>query len=184
MGDACAVVRDLGAFDLAYIDPPYNQHRYFTNYHVWETLVAADEPEHYGIACKRVDARDDPATHSAFNRRRQMPGALAACIEGVDARLVVLSSNDEAWLRLDQLVELLGRRGPVTVIGVDAKRYVGAQIGIHDPAGRKVGTVGRLRNTEYVLVAGAWRAGESATVEAVAHAHGAVVVRRPGVAVA
>ena len=45
--------RTLGPFDLAYLDPPYNQHRYFTNYHVWETLVAWDAPEHYGVACKR-----------------------------------------------------------------------------------------------------------------------------------
>ena len=41
-----------------------------TNYHVWETLVRWDSPETYGIACKRVDARD-PATMSAFNRKRQ-----------------------------------------------------------------------------------------------------------------
>ena len=75
----------LGSFDLAYLDPPYNQHRYFTNYHVWETLVAWDAPEHYGIACKRIDARDD-ATKSAFNRKREMPAALRACIEAVDAR--------------------------------------------------------------------------------------------------
>ena len=45
----------LGHFDLAYLDPPYNQHRYFTNYHVWETLVAWDAPEAYGVARKRVD---------------------------------------------------------------------------------------------------------------------------------
>ena len=54
--------------DLMYLDPPYNQHRYFTNYHVWETLVRWDEPEHYGIACKRVDARDD-GHPSVFNRK-------------------------------------------------------------------------------------------------------------------
>ncbi len=29
-------------FDLAYLDPPYNQHRYEANYHIWETLVAWD----------------------------------------------------------------------------------------------------------------------------------------------
>ena len=52
-GDAVELAGTLGSFDLAYLDPPYNQHRYFTNYHVWETLVAGDEPEHYGIACKR-----------------------------------------------------------------------------------------------------------------------------------
>ncbi len=36
----------------------------------------------------------------------------------------------------------------------DSKRYVGAQIGIHNPAGEKVGKVGRPRNVEYLLVAG------------------------------
>jgi len=39
-GDACQIAGELGDFDIAYLDPPYNQHRYFTNYHIWETLVA------------------------------------------------------------------------------------------------------------------------------------------------
>ncbi len=80
-GDALEVVRMVGSFDLAYIDPPYNQHRYFTNYHVWETLVAWDAPEHYGVACKRIDARD-PSTRSPFNSKRTMPAALAASDRG------------------------------------------------------------------------------------------------------
>ncbi len=49
-GDAVELAPVLGHFDLAYLDPPYNQHRYFTNYHVWETLVAWDAPEAYGVA--------------------------------------------------------------------------------------------------------------------------------------
>ncbi|HMY09928.1 MAG TPA: DNA adenine methylase, partial [Marmoricola sp.] len=48
-GDAMDVVEQLDEVDLAYLDPPYNQHRYFTNYHVWETLIRWDAPEHYGI---------------------------------------------------------------------------------------------------------------------------------------
>ena len=42
--DATSAVATLPEVDLAYLDPPYNQHRYFTNYHVWETLVAWDAP--------------------------------------------------------------------------------------------------------------------------------------------
>jgi adenine-specific DNA-methyltransferase len=42
----------------------------------------------------------------------------------------------------------------VEVLAFDSARYVGARIGIHDPSGRKVGSVSHLRNTEYVLVAG------------------------------
>lgn len=152
-GDAVEQVHTLGGFDLAYLDPPYNQHRYFTNYHVWETLVAWDQPEHYGIACKRIDARDD-ATKSAFNRKREMPAALRACIDGVDAGLVILSYNDESWIALDELLELCASRGEVVALAFDSARYVGAQIGVHNPAGVRVGEISHLRNLEYLLVCG------------------------------
>jgi adenine-specific DNA-methyltransferase len=151
--DATEVVRNLPAVDLAYLDPPYNQHRYFTNYHVWETLVAWDAPEHYGVACKRVDARHE-STRSVFNDRRRAPDALAAVIEGVRAGLVVVSASNEGWVGLDDLRAMSEVRGHVEVLGFDSRRYIGAQIGIHNPRGEKVGRVSHTRNVEYVLVAG------------------------------
>ncbi|MCU1489702.1 MAG: Adenine-specific DNA-methyltransferase, partial [Acidimicrobiaceae bacterium] len=64
------------------------------------------------------------------------------------------SYNDEAWMSLDELVDMCSPRGAVHVLAFDSRRYVGAQIGIHDPSGQKVGTVSHLRNREYLLVAG------------------------------
>ncbi len=151
-GDACAVAPALGTFDLAYLDPPYNQHRYEANYHIWETLVAWDAPEHYGVACKRTEIRE--GERSAFNSRRTMPAALAQVVRDVRARLLVLSYNDESWMGLGELVEACRVRGHVEVLAFESNRYVGARIGIHNPAGKRVGSVGRLRNLEYVLVAG------------------------------
>jgi adenine-specific DNA-methyltransferase len=152
-GDACAVVRELGDFDLAYLDPPYNQHRYEANYHVWETIVAWDAPSHYGVACKRTEVRDGP--RSPFNSRRTIGEALAQVVRDVRAEVVVLSYNDESWIDIEALVEMCRVRGHVEVLAFPSARYVGARIGIHNPEGRRVGTVGRLRNVEYVLVAGA-----------------------------
>jgi adenine-specific DNA-methyltransferase len=154
-GDACRLAgsAELGAFDLAYLDPPYNQHRYDSNYHVWETIVAWDAPAHYGVACKREDLRD-PGRRSRFNGRRTLSPALGSVIAAVRADVVVLSYNNESWLTFDELHELCSDRGHVEVLAFDSARYVGARIGIHDPAGRKVGVVSHLRNTEYVLVAG------------------------------
>jgi adenine-specific DNA-methyltransferase len=152
-GDAVQIAGELGHFDLAYLDPPYNQHRYFTNYHVWETLVAWDRPDHYGVACKRIDARHE-TTKSVFNRKRQMPDALRRTIAAVDADIVVVSYNDESWLTLDELLEMCSERERVVALEFDSKRYVGAQIGIHNPAGKKVGTVSHTRNREYLIVAG------------------------------
>ncbi|HEY6474881.1 MAG TPA: DNA adenine methylase [Acidimicrobiales bacterium] len=159
-GDAVALAPALGHFDLAYLDPPYNQHRYFTNYHVWETLVAWDAPEAYGVARKRVDARD-PSTRSAFNSKRTMGDALAAAVASVDCDLLVLSYNDESWLGADELEAMCAHAGPrhggpraVATLGFDSARYVGARIGIFDPSGRKVGRVSHLSNRELLVIAG------------------------------
>jgi adenine-specific DNA-methyltransferase len=150
--DASAVAASVGEFDFAYLDPPYNQHRYDANYHVWETIVAWDAPEFYGVACKRADLRQ--GTRSVFNSRRTMPGALAGVVADVRARIVVLSYNDESFLSLDELVDMCAVRGHVEVLAYPSARYVGARIGIHNPAGVRVGTPGRLHNVEYLLVAG------------------------------
>ena len=152
-GDAASLVGLIPPVGLAYLDPPYNQHRYFTNYHVWETLVAWDAPEFYGVACKRVDSRDDE-TKSVFNRKREMPDALRTLVAEVRAEVVVVSYNNESWVSLDELVDMCSAKGHVHVLAFDSKRYVGAQIGIHNPNGEKVGKVSHLRNVEYVLVAG------------------------------
>jgi adenine-specific DNA-methyltransferase len=153
-GDARALAGNLGSFDLAYLDPPYNQHRYFTNYHVWETLVVWDAPEHYGVACKRIDAKD-PATKSEFNSKRTMPAALADTVASVDCGLLLLSYNDESWVTVDELERICSHHREVVTLAFESARYVGARIGIHDPSGVKVGTVSHLYNREYLVVAGA-----------------------------
>ncbi|HWE55669.1 MAG TPA: DNA adenine methylase [Acidimicrobiales bacterium] len=153
-GDITEVVATLDEAGLAYLDPPYNQHRYGGNYHVWETLMAWDAPEHYGVACKRVDLRE-PSTASVFNRRREAPAALARLIAEVPAETIVISGSDEGWIGVDDLADMAAGRGPVEVMAFDSKRYVGAQIGIHNPQGQRVGRVGRTRNVEYIILAGA-----------------------------
>lgn len=154
LGDAMHLVHELPAVDLAYLDPPYNQHRYFTNYHIWETLVRWDAPDHYGIACKRVDARTE-ATKSVFNKRREMPLALADLVRGVRAETVMLSFSDEGFVPLEDLVAACRDRGDeVRVLSFDSRRHVGARIGIHNPQGERVGAISHLANTEYVIVSG------------------------------
>jgi adenine-specific DNA-methyltransferase len=154
-GDAMRTVDLLPHVDLMYLDPPYNQHRYFTNYHVWETLVRWDEPAHYGIACKRLDARDD-STRSVFNSKQEMPAAMGDLLGRVRADVVVVSYNDESWISPEQMTRVLHDAGRecVEVVAFDSKRYVGAQIGVHGPTGEKVGEVTRLRNVEYLFLAG------------------------------
>lgn len=175
-GDALDLVGGLGFADLAYVDPPYNQHRYFTNYHIWETLIRWDSPGHYGVACKRMDSRDN-MTKSVFNRRREMPAALRDVILRLGAEVVVVSYNDESWVTADEILTWLREAGheDARMFAYDSKRYVGAQIGIFNPSGKKVGKVSHLRNTEYVFVAGPTEKVEAAA--RAAHVHTAKIER-------
>ena len=135
--------------DVAYLDPPYNQHSYLGNYHVWETLVRGDQPEVYGVACKRVDVRE---RGSAFNRRGAMEAAFAAVLERVRARRLVVSFSDEGFLSLPRLRELLAARGDVREVSVAHPRYIGHRLGVYNPQGEKVGTPGHARNREHLFV--------------------------------
>ena len=135
--------------DIAYIDPPYNQHSYMGNYHVWESLVRWDKPDTYGIANKRVQCKE---YKSDFNSKRRIRQGLKAVFEAVRCKHLLVSFNNEGHVDREEMIGLLSERGRVGVVAVDFKRYVGAQIGIHNPSGEKVGRVSHLRNKEYLFV--------------------------------
>jgi adenine-specific DNA-methyltransferase len=149
--DANELAHDLHGVDCAYIDPPYNGHSYFSNYHVWETLVRWDRPEAYGVARKRADCR---TTRSAFNRAREAWPALSGLVDSLTTPWIVASVSDEGYHHPADVAALLGERGHVAALAIDRPRYVGARIGIHNPAGERVGTVSHVRNLEYLIVSG------------------------------
>jgi len=149
--DANELARELDGVDLVYIDPPYNQHSYFSNYHVWETLIRHDQPETYGVAKKRVDCR---INKSQYNLKRGIGPAFVDLVTSLRTRYLLISFNDEGYLQRSDIESLLGERGYVCSVSIDFKRYVGAQIGIFNPQGEKVGSVSHLRNQEYLFLAG------------------------------
>lgn len=149
--DANELASDIGDIDCAYIDPPYNQHSYFSNYHIWESLIRWDKPEHYGVACKRIDCR---TTKSAYNRKREAWDAFAELIREVASPWMVVSFSNEGYHEQGAITGLLSENRHVRCVATDFKRYVGAQIGIHNPDGEKVGEVSHLRNKELLFIAG------------------------------
>ena len=164
--DAALLAGSLDGVDAAYIDPPYNQHSYFSNYHVWETIVRGDRPEAYGVARKRIDCR---STRSPFNSARAAWDSLAALVGSLTTPWVILSINDEGFHEPAHVAELLSERGYTSAMAIDVPRYVGARIGIHNPAGERVGTVSHVRATEWLMVSGPDRAAVAAAFDSAPH---------------
>jgi adenine-specific DNA-methyltransferase len=135
--------------DVIYLDPPYNQHSYLSNYHIWETLVLWDKPETYGITEKRADCR---TRKSAFNAKAGSIDAMREVIGAACGKHLVVSFSDEGHIRRADMEAMLLMRGAVRVVENDYRRYVGAQIGIHNLKGEVVGEVSHLRNVEYIYI--------------------------------
>lgn len=135
--------------EVTYLDPPYNQHSYRGNYHIWETLVRFDNPEVYGRAQKRIDCRTEK---SDFNSKRKFRQSLTEVFDNLHSPYMVLSFSDEGFIGRDELEDLLRAYGKVKIFDINYKRYVGAQIGIYNPSGVKVGNVKKLHNKEFLYV--------------------------------
>lgn len=135
--------------DCVYLDPPYNQHSYLGNYHIWETIVAWDRPPLYGVAMKRLDCRE---RKSVFNSKRLAQQAFSELISTLRSPNIVISFNNEGFIDRASMESLLARKGHVLIVEVPYKRYVGAQIGIYSPRGHLVGEVGHLKNVEYLYI--------------------------------
>jgi adenine-specific DNA-methyltransferase len=148
LGDAIDIVKEYEV-DLLYLDPPYNQHSYLANYHIWETLVLFDAPTCYGVAQKRSDIK---TRKSAFNSRIKAKEALRNIIYNARAKVILLSFNNEGFHTESELLEIAREKGYVAVLRHPYKRYVGAQIGIYNPKGEKVGQVSHLKNEELLFV--------------------------------
>jgi len=148
LGDAVDIVKEYEV-DLLYLDPPYNQHSYLANYHIWETLVLFDAPTCYGVAQKRSDIR---IRKSLFNSRKEAKKALQNIIYNARAKVILLSFSNEGFHTEADLLEITQGKGYVTVLSRPHKRYVGAQIGIYNLKGEKVGQVSHLKNEELLFV--------------------------------
>jgi len=146
--DAAAAAASVRA-DVVYLDPPYNQHSYRGNYHIWETIALRDQPEVYGVAQKRVDCRTNK---SAFNSKRTARDAMEQVVNAVDCSTIITSFNNEGFISKEQILDMLSKRGQTSVVEIPYARYIGSQIGIHSPNGEKVGTPGAATNIEYLFV--------------------------------
>lgn len=118
----------LGTYDIAYLDPPYNQHPYAANYHVLNTIALGDSPP----VSPSITGRGDKSAirrdwrvdrRSAYNYRNEAGLALEGLIFGVSAGHILLSYSTDGLIPLETVLDLACRRGQVQALTRRYKRY-------------------------------------------------------------
>lgn len=107
------------ACDVLYMDPPYNQRQYCTNYHVLETIARYDDPEVYGMTGLRPHANQK----SDFCSKHRALPTLEAMVRQTQARYVFLSYNSEGLMKKTDIVDVLSQYGRVEVASCEHGRF-------------------------------------------------------------
>ena len=124
--------------DIAYLDPPYNQHPYGSNYHVLNTVTLWDKPP----LTPQIEGRNKAAIREDWRTQRRSPynhcGAAAEAydelLQAVDARYILTSYSTDGTIPLQNLVEACIKRGQTDFVLQQYKRYrVSSQRFSHKP---------------------------------------------------
>ena len=108
-GDANQVARTVKDIDIAYIDPPYNQHPYGSNYFMLNLLVHYEKP----TQVSRVSGIPVDWQRSGYNVRAKSLPLLRQLFDSLDARFLLVSFNDEGFVRPEDMQATLRRLGVV-----------------------------------------------------------------------
>ncbi len=93
--------------DIIYLDPPYNQRQYATNYHLLETISKYDNPNIYG----KTGLRDYSKQKSLYCSRAQVKNAFKDLILKAKAKYIFLSYNNEGLMTSKDIKEIMSLRG-------------------------------------------------------------------------
>ncbi len=136
-------------WDICYLDPPYNQHQYGSNYFMLNTIAAWDRPDVSmerhpdGTLMHKAGIRPDwVETRSPFCYEKTAPQALRRLLENSESRYFVLSYNTEGIIPFDVLCSILSDFGSLQIFCSDYVIYRGGKQSL----GRN------NRNVEYQLV--------------------------------
>ncbi len=117
--------------DIVYLDPPYNQHPYGSNYHILNTIALWDKPEINksilidGKKTNKSAIRTDWRTErrSAYYSKKEAIKALEKLIQSINANFVLLSYSTDGHMDLKDVLEILSANGELSMVTKSYKRY-------------------------------------------------------------
>tara|TARA_B100001758_G_scaffold83730_1_gene71186 strand:- start:107 stop:1345 length:1239 start_codon:yes stop_codon:yes gene_type:complete len=113
--------------DIVYLDPPYNQHPYGSNYHVLNSIVLWDKPKFPEKITRgtksaiRLDWRSE--RRSAYNSKIKAVEEFDNLIRKINCKYILTSYSTEGNIPLQKMMNILGSKGSLSVVKREYVRY-------------------------------------------------------------
>ncbi|MDC7221819.1 MAG: DNA adenine methylase [Spirochaetales bacterium] len=141
--------RNLGTMDIVYLDPPYNQHQYGSNYHMlntialWDKIPAPLDLNEKGVLKEKAAIRKDWInTRSDYCYRDSAVSSFRDLLDNLDARNILISYSTDGIIPFEIMKDLCARRGEISLVTNEYTTYRGG----------KQSNSRKVSNIEFVLM--------------------------------
>jgi len=122
-GDANTIIESLPEADIAYLDPPYNQHPYGSNYFMLNLILDYTFPNSISV----VSGIPNNWNRSDYNKKHKILLSLIDLVKKIKAKFVILSFNSEGFITKDQLSIMLNKIGKVEILETQYNTFRGSR---------------------------------------------------------
>jgi adenine-specific DNA-methyltransferase len=122
-GDSNTIINEVPEVDLAYLDPPYNQHPYGSNYFLLNLILDYKYPEN----TSKISGIPDNWNRSNYNRENYAYSALSNLVRDIKAKYVLISFNSEGFIKLEEMKSMLNGIGKLSVLETKYNTFRGSR---------------------------------------------------------
>jgi len=121
--DSNEIIKTLPEVDIAYLDPPYNQHPYGSNYFMLNLILGYTYPE----KASKVSGIPENWNHSDYNKKNRALKALTYLVENIKAKYVIISFNSEGFISAQDMKSMLEKTGGLEILETKYNTFRGSR---------------------------------------------------------
>lgn len=136
-------------FGIVYMDPPYNQHQYGSNYHLLNTIARNDKPDinkYIFVNGKKTNKSairaDWTNTKSTFCYKSSAEMDFKKVIDNINAEHVMVSYSTDGIIPFDNILDILSSKGKMNIVSSEYTKYRGG----------KQALTTKTKNVEFVIL--------------------------------
>ena len=122
-GDTNEIVKELHNIDIAYLDPPYNQHGYGSNYFMLNTILNYK----LGDNLSKVSGIPNDWNRSNYNKKSTVLESMTSLINDLDSSYIIISYNNEGFISKNSMVQMLKSFGSVKTVSIKYNTFRGSR---------------------------------------------------------
>ena len=121
--DTVELSKELKNLDIAYLDPPYNQHPYGSNYFMLNLIIK----NKLDVDVSKVSGITQDWNRSAFNKPYSALKSMEEIIANLSSKFAIISYNSEGFISFDEMSEMLKKYGKVKTVEITYNTFRGSR---------------------------------------------------------